>query len=45
MWPKKIYAKWVPVGRRKKVRPNRIWKDDVKGSTHHDLEKGIGMAE
>jgi hypothetical protein len=31
------HTNWVPVERRKNAKPNRIWKDDVKGSLEHDL--------
>lgn len=43
VWPKKICTNWVPVERRRNGKPNRVWKDDIKGSTEHDLEKGTGM--
>jgi hypothetical protein len=36
----KMYTNLGPVQRRKNGKPNRIWKDDLKGSIDHDFEKG-----
>jgi hypothetical protein len=36
-----MYTDLVPGEGRKNGKPNRIWKDDVKGSIEHDFEKGL----